>query len=144
MDQDLFRLLGCGVILLVGVITFVSRVSRKAQASRARSRWPNTEGVVESSSLEVVATSRGMKIELPVFAFWYLVEGERYGGRFALEPYITDPGPTILTSMIGRKVRILYDPKAPDKWLVDEALIDGCKVEQSGDPGLLLDLSPKD
>ena len=81
---------------------------------------------------------------MPVFAFSYEIAGERYGGRFALEPYITDPGPSILTSMIGRKVPVLYDPLAPANWLVADKMIEGCKVEQSGDPQLSMDLSPKD
>ena len=98
---------------------------RKAQ------NWPSVEGTIESGQREMVADS-GSAI-LPVFAFSYQVAGEYYGGRFALRPYTTDPtvtDPSFIEHMIGRKVRVNYNPVHPEEWFVANERVEGCRVEQ--------------
>jgi len=45
--------------------------------------------------------------------------------------------------MIGRKLAVGYDPGHPDRWLIPDEIIDGCKVEQKMGPHLVGDY-PKD
>ena len=98
-------------------------------AKRAKN-WPTAEATIESSSMEVMARSRGVNVTLPVFAFSYRTGDEYYSGRFALLPYITDPGESILTRMIGRKFMVHYNPQKPSAWFIADKLIEGCQVEQ--------------
>lgn len=116
--------------LFVGVGLTVRRllVSRKAQ------EWPSVEGTIESGQMEQVAGGgKTPRVILPVFAFSYHVEGQYYGGRFALLPYNTDPtvdDPSFLEHMVGRKVQVNYNPEHPEVWFVADKLIEGCRVEQ--------------
>jgi hypothetical protein len=96
-----------------------------------------TEATIESGQKEVVASARYGKIELPVFGFSYKVQGEYYAGRFALMPYITDPGDSLISRMIRTKLQIHYDPAEPSTWFIPDELIEGCRVEQKFDPHLI-------
>lgn len=120
-------------LLLFGLISWLWR---RARAKNARV-WPTADATIESGALEVVANVRGTKVELPVFAFSYRVGEHYFGGRFALLPYITDPGPSILERMIGRKLQVRYDPQRAENWFISDELIEGCKVEQKLSPDLL-------
>lgn len=118
-------------------------IYRKIRARAGRRDWPKTEATIETSAREVVASHRGVEVTLPVFGFSYKVGGDRFGGRFALLPYTTDPPESILQTMIGRKISVLYDPKSPGAWIVPDDMMEGCKVEQKLDPRLM-DYSPRD
>jgi hypothetical protein len=117
------------VVFFLVLGSFVWWIRSQVLAKKAR-RWPTTEATIESSSMEVMARERGVKVTLPVFAFSYCVDDEFYGGKFALLPYTTDPGESILTRMIGRKLMIHYDPKKPSTWFIPDELVEGCQVEQ--------------
>jgi hypothetical protein len=39
--------------------------------------------------------------------------------------------------MIGRKLIVYYDPAHPDRWLIRDEMIEGCKVEQKMGPHLV-------
>src|SRR5579872_2682118 len=108
---------------------------RRSRARSAR-HWPSAEATIESGAVEVVARTRGGQIELPVFAFSYEVEGQLFGGRFALRPYITDPGASIVTRLIGKKIVVRYDPTDAATWFIPDELIEGCKIEQKLSPDL--------
>jgi hypothetical protein len=126
MDGNLigsFLLLG-----LVGalIIQFLWRRRRARQAKR----WPTSEATIQSGGVEIVARNRYGNVELPVFGFSYQVGTVYYGGRFALLPYIADPGESLIGRMIGRKMQVRYDPKDAAVWFIPDELIEGCKVEQ--------------
>jgi len=109
---------------------------RQKRRFKAAPSWPVAEAIIETGTIESVAAVKGSKVQLPVFAFSYLVSGEYYSGRFALMPYITDPGESLVKRMIGRKLEVHYDPVKPQTWLIADELIEGCKVEQKSRPGL--------
>lgn len=109
---------------------------RRSRARSAR-HWPSAEATIESGAVEVVARTRGGQIELPVFAFSYEVEGQLFGGRFALRPYITDPGASIVTRLIGKKIVVRYDPTDAATWFIPDELIERCKIEQKLSPDLI-------
>jgi hypothetical protein len=87
--------------------------------------------------MEVVARQKYGKVELPVFNFSYQVGAEYFGGRFALLPYTTDPGSSVIERMIGRKLRVRYDPRHAQSWFIPDELIEGCQVEQELSPHLV-------
>ena len=133
MDWDDLEASLAFIVLTVIVVLWLVRRIR----ARSARHWPTAEGTVESGAREVVASSRYGNIELPVFAFSYQVAGEYYSGRFALQPYITDPGDSVISRMIGRKLQIHYDPAGPSTWFIPDELIEGCRVEQKLDPHLV-------
>lgn len=106
---------------------------RRNQAKKAM-HWPLAEGIIESGAIEAVAHSKYGTIELPVFAFSYRVGTERFGGRFALRPYITDPGASVTERLIGRKLAVHYDPRNVQRWFIPDEFIEGCRVEQALSP----------
>jgi hypothetical protein len=130
MDSDDIQ-----IIVFLGVATFwvTSWLLRRRRAHDSKN-WPTTEATVETGKKEVVARFKGVPVELPVFGFSYSVSGERLSGRFALKPYITDPGHSIVTRMIGRKLQLRYNPAKPAMWFIPDELIEGCRVEQKLDP----------
>lgn len=113
---------------LVGAL-IVQWIWRRRRAAEAK-QWPTSEATIESGTVEVVARTRNTKVELPVFAFSYRVGTDYYSGHFALLPYITDPGESLIGRMIGRKVQLRYNPKDAAVWFIPDELIEGCKVEQ--------------
>jgi hypothetical protein len=119
------------VAILVSMAAgFISWLWRRSRIG-ASAAWPIVEGIVESGAMEPVANGQGVNIELPVFSFSYRVGSGYYGGRFALLPYNTDPGPTVVQRMIGRKLQIRVDPQKPETWFIADDLIEGCRVEQN-------------
>lgn len=122
-----------GAILATAAIGLAMWLRRRMLAHLA-GKWPMTEATIESGRREVVARNRFGIIELPVFAFSYKVRGQYYPGRFALSPYITDPGDGVISRMIGRRLQIHYDPTDPSAWFIPDELIEGCRVEQKFDP----------
>jgi uncharacterized protein DUF3592 len=139
MDStDLQLFLYAGLVLVVAGRWFWKRTQVRKTAG-----WPIVEATIETGDFEVVARTRGAAVRLPVLAFSYEISGERYSGRFALLPYITDPGASIVARMTGRKLPVRYDPEHPEKWYIPDKLMEGCKVEQKMDPHFL-DLYPSD
>jgi len=120
-------------LLLLATVTVANWIYKAKKRSKAR-LWPLTEATIESGAMEAVAHSRYGDVTLPVFAFSYVVDREYYSGRFALFPYITDPGESIFARMAGRKLQVHYDPRKPAEWFLPEELIEGCKVEQEIGP----------
>ena len=120
-----------GALLLVSVIVLSVAVVgtwwiyQRRRVDQAK-QWPQTDAIIESSSIEHLEKAA----DLPVFAFSYKVGEEYYSGRFALLPYTADPGESILTKLIGRTLRLRYDPRSPSVWFIDEDIIEGCRVEQ--------------
>lgn len=114
---------------------------RQRRNVRQTAGWPLTEATIETVQDEVVSHSKRPAITLPVLAFSYHVAGEYYSGRFALYPYIADPGD--MTRMIGRKLQVRYNPDRPETWFIPDKLIEGCKVEQKMCPNPL-GLNPHD
>ena len=129
--DDVFDFLALGVVSAL-IVWWIWQKLRLRKAAD----WPTTEATIESGAIEVVARNRYTTVELPVFSFSYSVGTEYFGGRFALLPYITDPGDSIIQRMIGRKLRVRYDPKHRDVWFIPDELIEGCKVEQKVGPHL--------
>jgi hypothetical protein len=64
------------------------------------------------------------------------VAGEYSSGRFALRPYLTDPGEALMARMIGRRLQ-RYNPGQPQVWFLPDEFIDGRKVEQDLGPNLV-------
>jgi hypothetical protein len=116
------------LLALVGalIVQFIWRRDRAAKTKQ----WPTGEATIESGAVEVVASTRYGKVELPVFAFSYRVGAGYYSGHFALLPYITGPGESLIGRMVGRKVQVRYDPGNAAVWFIPDELIEGCKVEQ--------------
>ena len=124
-------------IAVIGVmIILVAWLVRRIRVRSAR-HWPMAEGTVESGVREVVFSSKYGNIELPVFAFSYRVARDYYSGCFALRPYITDPGESVIDRLIGRKLQVRYNPTRPSVWFIPDELIEGCRVEQKLDPHLV-------
>lgn len=130
------------VFLVAAAVSVGSWLLRRRRAHDARN-WPSTEATVETGQRAVVAHFKGVPVELPVFGFSYNASGERFSGRFALEPYITDPGDSIVTRMIGHRLQVRYNPAKPAMWFILDQLIEGCRVEQKLDPHFF-SLPPKD
>jgi hypothetical protein len=128
------------LLLLSGI--FVWWFWRRRSAAKAI-RWPMSEATIESGVMEVVERTRYGTVELPVFSFSYRVGTEYFGGRFALRPYLTDPGPSLIERMIGRKSTVHYDPKDPATWFLPDEIVEGCTVEQNLSPHLV-NLKPLD
>ena len=132
----LLSALAIPIIIIIGWYVFGRNLVDKAGT------WPTCEATIESAAIEKVAQAEYSAIELPVFAFSYVVDGDYYSGRFALRPYTTDAGRSILTALVGRKLRIHYHPQHPTEWYIPDELIQGCKVEQK--IGVhIVDYSPK-
>ncbi len=120
--------------MVTAVLVALGLNLRQLAIWRTAQNWPSVEGTIESGQREWVAGGAGPStIILPVFAFSYQVAGEYYGGRFALRPYTTDPtvaDPSFIKHMIGRKVRVNYNPVHPEEWFVANERVEGCRVEQ--------------
>lgn len=96
-----------------------------------------TDATVESASIETVGYEEGKgSLEFPTFRFYYQVEGEYHAGRFSLQPPLNDER-SLLLQMIGRKVRIHYNPENPRAWSLHDDMIEGCKVVESDIDGWL-------
>ena len=121
------------VMFTVAVAGVTLWLWRRCRARKAQ-KWPYTEGTIESGGFEVVSHSKYGDITLPVLAFSYQVKNEYFGGRFALLPYITDPGASVVDRMIKRKIRIHYDPIQPQTWFIADEFIEGCRIEQELSP----------
>lgn len=127
------------LVIAVGLLALIATLAgswlwRRRHARQAE-RWPTAEATVESGAIGVVARDKFTSVQLPVFAFSYRVESGYFSGRFALLPYITDPGESVVARMIGRKFQVRYNPKKPEMWFIpDELIEEGCRVEQNLSP----------
>jgi hypothetical protein len=118
------------IVVLAGLCVFlISWIWRRTRGKQAKN-WPAIDAEIQTGAFEVLANSRYGQIELPVFAFSYQVGSRYYGGRFALRPYITDPGPSVVERMTGRKLQVRYNPQKPQEWFIADEYIEGCEVEQ--------------
>jgi hypothetical protein len=130
-----------GILLLVAFVAVPVAICiwwwhfQRKRVERAR-RWPRTEAIIESGTLKELRGqySHGL---LPLFTFSYKVAGEYYSGQFALTPYISDPGPSIVERIAGRKLNICYDPGRPERWFIPDELLEGCRVQQEIGPHVL-------
>jgi len=91
------------LVSVVGALAAVILWLRLRQREVGEARgWPQTEATIESGEVESVSSPDG-RSKLPVFAFLYQVESAYDSGRFALRPYLTDPGESLFARMAGRK-----------------------------------------
>jgi hypothetical protein len=102
---------------------------RRWNAKQAKS-WPATEGTVETATFEKLVLD-GVAVPIPAFGFSYRVGGRNYGGTFQLHPYSTDPfysDPEFMKHMVGRKLKVHFNPEKPGTWFITEEYMEGCKV----------------
>ncbi|MGA3213167.1 MAG: hypothetical protein ABSD20_17835 [Terriglobales bacterium] len=125
------------VIILCLAVAFIGWWEWQRSRVKRTDGWPTAEATIESGAVELVHSSSDVGIRLPVFAFSYKAAGEFYSGRFALLPYIVDPGPSIVERMLDRKLLVRFDPNHPESWIIPDKLIEGCKVEQKVGPHLM-------
>lgn len=131
---DLFLL----AMFAASLIFWLWRRSR----SRKAMKWPDTEGEIQSGSFELVTHSKYGEVRLPVFAFAYHVGGNYYGGRFALRPYITDPGESVIERLRGQHLHVRYNPEHAEEWFIPDEYIEGSRVEQRLSPDMI-DYEPR-
>jgi hypothetical protein len=115
-----------GICILVAVVLYLVRKEKRVEDAKA---WPRTEARVQSAEFEVVAHGRYVDIELPCFAFSYVVAGEYYSGRFALNAQ-GDKADELMKEMIDKKLEVHYDPQSPEKYYLPYDTLEGCEVEQ--------------
>ena len=137
-----------GVQILAVLLTIIGACAAywmwQLRRVKSANAWPRTEATIEAAAPEVVGSNfQGITVKLFAFAFSYKVDGEYYSGRFALMPYIDDPGKSLCERMLGRKLEVGYDPKRPEVCFVPDELIEGCKVQQKIGPHVF-GLYPKD
>lgn len=137
----LATILDYGLLLLAGGSLIGSWIWQRSRL-RKTATWPIAEATIESGTITVI-TRGEITAELPVFEISYRVGEAYFGGRFALRPYITDPGSSIVNRMIGRKFTLRYDPHHPHVWFIPDRLIEGCRIEQKLSP-YFVNLRPKD
>jgi len=76
--------------------------------------------------MEMVGSGR-YAVQLPCFAFSYVVNGEYYSGRFSLSGR-DDRSVTLIREMIDRKLTVQYDPNKPSNYMISDDMIEGCAV----------------
>jgi len=124
MDR-VIPLLALFVVLGV-VVALIARLFRNAKRETEAESWPCTEATVQSAGIETVGSGRSA-VELPCFAFSYVVGGEYYSGRFSLSG-CDDRSATLIRAMIDKKVTVSYDPNKPSSYCISERIIEGCAV----------------
>ena len=123
-------------IVILAAVAFLSGWSLRQQwRVRNANTWPGTEATIEPS-VHFSTRDQYRLNSVLTFAFSYKVNGEYYGGRFSLLPYIAVLGDSLSEQMKGRKLQIRYDPRDPKVWFIPDKLIEGCKVQQSGELAL--------
>jgi hypothetical protein len=114
-------------IAVLGVVAalFVQLFRNAGKEAAARS-WPTVEATIQSAQREMVGSGR-YAVELPCYAFSYVVDGEYHSGRFGLVKAIGGAGAP-LRDMVDKKLTIQYDPKRPSSFRIPSAMIEGCQV----------------
>lgn len=126
--MDPTGLVAVALVLSVAGVLFY-RFARKMNLVDQAKSWPGTDATIQSSALEVVAHARYGEIELPCFAFSYVVGGQYYSGRFALMG-LDDRPDDLLKTLVDTKLRVNYNPKQPAQWHIPQDRIEGYQVEQ--------------
>ena len=129
MDR-IIPILALIAVLSVVVALFV-RLFRIAKQDTESKTWPSTEGTIRSAGMENVGNGR-YALNLPCFAFSYVVNGEYYSGRFSLSG-CDDRSAALIRELIDRKLTVLYDPHKPSTCRISEVRIEGCAVGQTND-----------
>ena len=135
MPTSISLLINLSLLAILAAVP-ISWLWRRSRSRSAR-KWPDIQGKIQSGSFEVVAHHKYGEVRLPVFGFAYQAGGQYYGGRFALLPYITDPGESVIERLIGKKVQVRYNPGRAQEWFIPAEYIEGCKVEQRLSPDLV-------
>lgn len=121
--------LGFLTLLLSAAVAGFAWLFWKIDLPDRASKWPKVEATIQSGELEVLAHGRYGTIELPSFAFSYVVAGEYYSGRFALVPNMQNAD-SLLRKLINSKIQIHYDPAHPATSFVPGYTIEGCEIKQ--------------
>jgi hypothetical protein len=123
---------GIALFAVALCVVFAVWMTQKEKRTRAALSWPSTDATIQSGAVEEVAAYNiggRNTIDLPCFAFSYVVDGEYYSGRFALRAG-TARHEELIQKMIDRKIRVNFDPKSPSRYYLPYESIEGCKVEQ--------------
>lgn len=122
------------------ITSFIIWLRKRRLARVHRTKWPSVEATIQSGQVEQVhgpSSKYTTPPHLPVLEFSYAVAGEYYGGRFAVSPYAADPEEPIIQRLIGKTVKVLYNPAKPEEWLIPDEMIGGWRVEQKPAPHLV-------
>jgi hypothetical protein len=132
------KLIASGTLLIVALVGLgLSKLLQR----RTRS-WPKVVATIHSAAIETMDLDSKNEIDLPCFAFSYVVAGESYSVRFSLFTDGREEGESMARKMIRRNVEIQYDPKRPSTWYIPKKEIEGYEVEQKMFPRR--SLYPKD
>ena len=123
MNSSLLVFVIVGACIAASLIAWIIRTA--ARDSRAR-YWPSTEATIQSAGIESIGTGR-YRVELPCFAFSYVVDGECYSGRFALEAK-GDRADALVKELLNKKLTMQYNPKVPSSYFITDEWIEGCDV----------------
>lgn len=100
-------------------------ISRRVKQAR---NWPQAEATIESAQMGRMGQGK-KAVDLPCFAFSYVVKGRSYAGHFALRAS-GDRAESLMRQMVQKKMAIHYDPQWPAGWYIPVGTIGGCEVLQ--------------
>ena len=127
MQSTVYALICFSCFALCAVAVF-KNVSRLKQVNDTKG-WPSVEATVLSGTVEVVRHLRFGEIHLPVFELGYAVDQKPYTERFGLSMH-KEPADSLIGKMIGRRLRVQYNPQDPAACFIPDETIEGCRVEQ--------------
>jgi hypothetical protein len=117
------------LVKLIPAICIVAALSiwaaLKSKHAEEAESWPSTVATIQSAAIE----NHGGRyaLDLPCFAFSYVVNGEYYSGRFSLSAN-GDRADELLREMIGRKIAVQFNPKKPARHSMPDERIEGCEA----------------
>jgi hypothetical protein len=116
----------CGLTALV--VSFVRQSIRQEKESK----WPLTEGTIQSVGRVHVNAGRD-SYDVDVGDFSYTVEDEYFSGRLTISPSDSagDLSPRVL---INQKIQVHYDPRKPEDFSVPVAEISGFRLDSYNEP----------
>jgi hypothetical protein len=111
----------CGLVILV--VSFV----RQSVRQKKESKWPVTEGTIQSVGRVYVNAGRDSYF-VDVGDFSYNVENEYYSGRLTITPSDSagDLSPRVL---IHQKLQVHFDPRKPGKFSVPQVELMGFRLD---------------
>jgi hypothetical protein len=113
--------------LIIGAVAvFIAVIAKRAKRQREAQSWPSTEGTVQSAAIETVGSGRSA-VELPCFAFSYVVDGEYYSGRFSLSAH-GDQADELVKKLGNVKFSVQYDPAKPASYYLPDDEMEGFEV----------------
>ena len=127
MTQDT-EIIFIALAVVGGLFALVVMIMRGQKRAEQAKRWPTAEVTIQSAGMELVNWGGRSKVELPVYAFSYVVAGEYYSGRFSLQAGEAPPSGTLKWELVGTKTTVHYDPKRPSTFSFADGLIAGCGV----------------